>query len=136
MRRRHPARYWVRVAGTPVSVPVVLSRHAVDRYIERVEPGVPAATAIEHILRLLSESTLESGPAVWDRTPRPAALYITIGDVSFAVRVSARRHGEFVVVTCIARRQRSSRSKWRRRRGAKRSGALGSSYLRPSAGPA
>jgi hypothetical protein len=109
----HAPALTARRGGTRRTVRVALTAHAVERYIERVQPGADAAGARTQIARLFAMGVIESRPATWDRSVRPAPLYLTVGDVSFVLDVDRRNSGRLVAQTCVTRGL--GRSRGRRR---------------------
>lgn len=128
------------LSGSEVAVPVGLTTHAVERYVERVQPCADFELAVSQIARLFALGAVEPWPAQWDATRRPAPMYLTVGDVSFVLDVDARNRGALIARTCVTRglRRSSTRRLRRRLRDAReeRSGARPASarYRRPAPG--
>ncbi len=128
------------MAGTDVGVAVVLAAHAVERYIERVQPCADGQAAVSQIARLFSLGIVEPRPAEWDATQRPALMYLTVGDVSFVLDVDAADRERLVARTCVtsALCRSTSRRLRRRLRGApervRHQGRAWERYRRPAPG--
>ncbi len=104
------------IAEADVKVRVVLTTHAVERYVERVQPCADFKLAVSQIARLFSLGVVAPRPAEWDATQRPAPLYLTVGDVSFVLDVDARDRELLVARTCVTRASRRFSTRRRLRR--------------------
>lgn len=87
------------------SVEVALSHHAVERYQERVRPGLEAKLARADLQRLMSAGEITSCPPAWlqSRERQSAAFYLTIGDVVLPLDPCRRNRERLVALTCIVR---------------------------------
>ncbi|TMK38117.1 MAG: hypothetical protein E6G56_15725, partial [Actinobacteria bacterium] len=77
--------------------------HAVDRYYERVAPGLPDwDRARAQLLRLLSRDGHIAGPPPWahDRLWGAATVWLYIGDLAI-VFACVRRGGSLRATTCL-----------------------------------
>jgi hypothetical protein len=104
------------LSGADVVVPVSLTLHAVERYVERVQPCADFDLAVSQIARLFALGAVEPRPAEWDASRRPALMYLTVGDVSFVLDVDARDREALVARTCVTRGLRRSSTRRPRRR--------------------
>ena len=105
---------------------IILSKHAVERFQERVRPALSLEAAEEELAQLvLVGEVLEQAPA-WhaDRAAQDAPAYLLIADVILPLQPTGGR--TFVATTCLprgcmseasrARRNRARRHQSRRRR--------------------
>ena len=107
------------MSTVPAPTNLRISKHAAERYIERVKPGLalPAARAeLEHLVRL-AEFTAQ--PPQWAISTIPRTLYAVLAD-SIALPIT-RQGGGWIVTTTLVRnsisdRQREIRNARRRRR--------------------
>ena len=99
--------------------PVTVSRHAIERYIERVKPAFSYGHALYELARLLPQAEVHRGVPCWlgENPAEDTDFYLVLCDsVAFPVRGS-------LATTCIARGTfgpvqravRSQHNKWRRR---------------------
>ena len=105
-----------RLAESAASVLVVVSAHAVERYLERVQPGQGADAAARHIVALFRFGAIAPRPAAWDRARSPGLLYLTVGDVSFVLGADRCSPGRLVARTCVARGMPAAPGRRRRRK--------------------
>jgi hypothetical protein len=110
------------VAASEAVVAITLSRHAVQRYQERVRPGLDAARAEEDLQRLVAAADVQPLAPMWCRSVQLALCYAVIGDVCLPLERDRRSIGRLIATTCLTpgwkRKSRGSRPK--RRRGGRR----------------
>lgn len=111
---------------------VSFSRHAVERYSERVRPGLDHGLATEDLLRVAEVGRFVSTPPGWMVWDLRSPLYLQVGDVVFPLRPLS--DGGWQATTCLARgtlspEARQSRSLARRRRRAHRGRRLYAAHL-------
>src|SRR3954452_18481809 len=106
-----------RVGGTRrATVHVRLTAHAIERYIERVQPCADRALASRQLAALFALDVISPHPAPWDLTSRPAPMYLNLGDVSVVLDVDGGDRGRLVASTCLVRPCRSLGKRVRRAR--------------------
>jgi hypothetical protein len=81
----------------------ILTTHAVERFIERVRPGLALPGAELELERVLAHGHLTDQPPVWlaDRRRPDASMYVSLGDVSLPLARSRERVGQWVALTCL-----------------------------------
>lgn len=81
--------------------PIVFTRHAIDRYIERVRPTLEPGPARQELNTLVQRGDLADAAPEWEKKERPDTSYFCPTDgVCFPLCFSG---GVFVAVTCITR---------------------------------
>jgi hypothetical protein len=100
------------------SLTVELSRHAVERFQQRVRPALGAPEAEEQLARLTLVADVTSEPPAWHAVAcaQWAPLYLVAGDVVLPLKAHAVEAGVFVATTCLVRGERSEDVRRRRRR--------------------
>lgn len=95
---------------------VKFSRHAIERYRERVHPDRSQEEAAEHLERLLPFGDVGAHPPDWLRgkTRRDAAQYLTVADIAFPLLPDEA--GGWTAVSCLARGCPSEATRARRTR--------------------
>lgn len=76
---------------------VILTRHAVERYIERVKPMLDYEQALDELARLLKMADWGAPAPTWAQTRRDATGWVVIAD-SIAFPVVTNR-----LMTCLTR---------------------------------
>lgn len=92
---------------------IELTVHAVERFHERVRPGLSRAAAEEELAFLLALATVTCEPPAWvrERAVRRADCHAVMGDVVLPLYACG---GVLVATTCIARGGLSARARQRR----------------------
>jgi hypothetical protein len=91
-----------RLAGGQTQVRVRFSDHAVQRFRERVRPGLGSESAAEQISLITEHGEVTVGPPSWaDRAT--SFLYLVVGDVCFPLDADKRDREVLVATTCIVR---------------------------------
>jgi hypothetical protein len=109
-----------------LTTPVEFSRHAVERYEERVRPGLSHARLSEELLRMASAGRIVPAPPRWVAWDLRSPLYLELGDVVFPLRRSGEG-SSWIAATCLVRGSLSPharKSKTLRRRRRSRRGRL------------
>ena len=93
-----------------------LTQHAIERFHERVRPGLAMAAAEEELARLVSIADVVTEPPPWhgERQRRTAPAYLVIGDLVLPAEWLVGEPDVLVAVTCIARGCLSDRARARR----------------------
>lgn len=105
---------------------VMFSRHAVERFCERVRPGLDIETAQQEMTRLLGSALVVADPPLW--LPRAGARrsgdrYLVIADLVLPLRpVGAGER--YLATTCIARGTITPATRSRRNDARRRSGRV------------
>lgn len=94
---------YVRLAGSTQRVVIRLTRHAVQRFVERARPCHDIQSGALEIARLADVASVSNHAAHWDTTRRPAQLYLTIGDVSFPLTPHPADQHCLIACTCVVR---------------------------------
>lgn len=96
-----------------------LSQHAIDRFHERVRPGLDRAAAEDALAQLALLGTIESEPPEWlaRRQRQRAACYLVAGDVVLPLDPYRRDPRVLVALTCVARGGISELARQRRNEG-------------------
>jgi hypothetical protein len=89
---------------------ICITTHAVERFQERVRPGLSFAAAADELAHLIGLGELREEPPPWCLT-REDAGYLVIGDLVLPLAACAE-DGVFYATTCLTR---GSRSRFRRR---------------------
>jgi hypothetical protein len=94
-----------------------LTRHAVERFQERVRPALEFADAETELAKLALVGELINEPPRWhaDRCAQIAPWYLVIGDVLLPLNAHRSDPGEFVATTCLTRGTYSDDARRRRR---------------------
>lgn len=93
---------------------IILSKHAVERFQERVRPGLTVEAAEEELARLvLFADVVEQAPA-WhvNRAAQEAPAYLLIADVILPLKPTGG--ATFVATTCLPRAGISEAARARR----------------------
>ena len=104
---------------------VRFSGHAVERFRERVRPGLTLEAARADLIRVVESGRLVSQPPRWIQWDERSPLFLELGDVVFPLR-TASGEADWEAATCLvrgslsleARRRRSRARRQRRRQGA------------------
>ena len=104
---------------------VQLSRHAVERFQERVRPALGFPEAEDELARLTLAAELAAEPPAWHAAScaQIAPWYLVVGDVVLPLKQHRTEPDVLVATTCLARGERSEDARRRlraRRRGARR----------------
>jgi hypothetical protein len=102
----------------PGELSIVLSAHAIERYRERVRPGLELHAAAIALERLVAYGAVRNRAPDWvaDRQRQRAAFYLIVGDLVFPMDPSHRDPASLRVLTCLARGAISPAARERRRR--------------------
>ena len=86
-------------------IEIHLSQHAVDRFHERVRPGLDRTAAEDALAQLALLGTIEPEPPEWlaRRQRQRAACYLVAGDVVLPLDPCRRDPTVLVALTCLAR---------------------------------
>ena len=87
----------------PVSIvleSVVISDHAVQRYQERVRPGLDEAAARAELERLRAAATVVRDPPAWLHAADQAPCYLLLGD-DVVLPLLRQSGGGWVASTCV-----------------------------------
>lgn len=97
------------------TIEIELTNHAIDRFHERVRPGLARASAEVELARLALFGAMVADPPPWYSPceDHEASAYLVIGDLVLPLR--AGDDGVHVAVTCIARGGISPAARARRR---------------------
>jgi hypothetical protein len=112
---------------------ILVTAHAVERFVERVRPGLDAAQARGELERILCTAEVGSRAPAWlaERAVAEGPIYVVVDDVVLPAVPTAS--GDIRVVTCFARgcwiddarRRRNARRQDRRQQArARRYGAV------------
>jgi hypothetical protein len=87
------------------SAAYVTTTHAVERFRERVRPGLTWDAAERELAQLLRAGEAKPEAPSWlaDVQRQRADLYLIVGDIVFPLAASEVRPGRWLVTTCIAR---------------------------------
>ena len=109
----------------PRRVEVLLSTHAIERFNERVRPGLDYASAAVELARLVLAAELSTEPPTWLAATQAqrSAMYAVIGDLVLPLDPSRQDQAALCALTCLARGSISSHTRERRTRA--RKGARG-----------
>jgi hypothetical protein len=116
-----------------VGVPVQFSRHAVNRYAERVRPGMAGDRLSEELTRVLALGSLVPRPPSWTVWDMRSPLYLELGDVIFPLRAPATAGGVWTAATCLVRGSLSPEARKGHRRSRRAAGRGGSRRKRRKA---
>src|SRR4051794_30143291 len=96
---------------------IQLTRHAVERFQERVRPALQFADAEAELAKLALFGELFDRPPRWhaDTCAQVAPWYLVIGDVLLPLKAHCSQPGEFVATTCLTRGVYSDDARHRRR---------------------
>lgn len=103
-----PYAWWV--------VTVDLSRHAVERFQERVRPALTVGQAEDELARLLAVCEVSGVAPSWvghEEEQRPADAFVELSD-GVCVILHEERPGAFSAVTCVTRFALSEETRGRR----------------------
>ena len=83
---------------------IFLTRHAIERYEQRIRPGVTIEEARADLERLAAQGTLTVDPPPWigQSNWTAAVRYLLVGDVVLPL---GRADGRLIALTCIPRRK-------------------------------
>lgn len=84
---------------------IELTRHAIERYQQRLRPGLSYEHAVADLARLLSHGELVDTAPPWCRTPDAGgrSLHFVIGDVALPLVPHELEPHVGVATTCLAR---------------------------------
>src|SRR4051812_16625276 len=113
------------------AIDIVLSRHAVDRFHDRVRPSLSRDAAERELGRLVAFGDVVSEAPEWHArgAARRAPWYVVIADVVLPLQ-PASTAGVYVATTCLARCAISDASRARRNRGRSRRKNIGREHGR------
>lgn len=122
-------------------LPIGISDHAVERYVERVRPGLGFVAARRELRRLIEAGTLTATAPEWVAESADVSdAYLDAGDVAICLNVDNSRGGRKLVAATVLIRgslpplTRERRNKARRARRATRKGRKhGSTGAKPEA---
>ena len=94
-----------------------LTRHAIERFQERVRPALDLADAADELARLVLVADLIDRPPEWHARAcaQVAPWYLVIGDVLLPLKTRCSEPGELTATTCLARGEPSENVRRRRR---------------------
>ncbi len=97
--------------------PIMFTRHALDRYRERVQPALGYREVVDAVRRILAHGRISGEAPSWlaQRQRTSSSHYLEIGDVVFPLRGGVAANGRLVAVTCIARGGISAPARQRRK---------------------
>lgn len=87
------------------SVVVNLTRHAVERYRERVRPGLSVEAAAGDLMRLAPRGAVAPSAPAWLHR-HTYALFLVIGDICFPLAPDCRAPETLTATTCLCRGMR------------------------------
>ncbi len=87
---------------TITSESVRISQHAVQRYRERIKPGLDEAAARSELERLRAVGTVVREPPTWLHAADHAPCYLLFGD-DVALPLLRHSDGGWVASTCVPR---------------------------------
>ena len=87
---------------SPSPTQVTVSGHAVERYRDRVKPGLDSDAARTELERLCALGLIHTEAPGWVNPARPAAYYLLLGDL--IVLPLAPQADAWVATTCVAQR--------------------------------
>ena len=79
--------------------PVQFSPHAIERWQQRLAPGLDAEEVLHQLCRMLSAARVVKDPPTWLRKPQPCAGYLLLGDD--AAMPLREQGGELVAQTSL-----------------------------------
>ena len=84
---------------------VELSAHAVERYQQRVRPGLSFEAAEDELARVVLVGEITTEPPAWHlrSCARRAPLYLCVADVLLTLALHRSQPGVFVATTCFAK---------------------------------
>lgn len=96
---------------------IQISRHAVERFQERVRPGLDLAGAEDELARLILRGELTATPPAWHAATcaQIAPWYLVAGDVVVPLKEHVSEDGVLVAATCLVRGLRTEHATRRRR---------------------
>ena len=96
---------------------IQLSKHAVERFQQRVRPGLAFADAEDQLAQLALVADLVAEPPSWHAAScaQLAPWYLVIGDVVLPLKPHWNDSDVLVATTCLARGERSEALRHRRR---------------------
>lgn len=93
--------------GSKQRVNVSFTRHAVERYLERVRPAFDETSASRELSYLAGAGTITTATPAW-RGPTGGML-LDLGDVCFVLDVDRHDREQLVACTCLTRTPRTTR---------------------------
>jgi hypothetical protein len=101
---------------TTRTIEIHLSEHAVQRFHERVRPGLDRIAAEDALARLALHGTIDTEPPDWlaRHQRQHAACYLVAGDVVLPLDPCRRDPAVLVALTCLARGGLSEPARQRR----------------------
>lgn len=97
----------IKETGEPVCV--TFAAHAIERFCERVRPGLGAGSACLQLQGLASAFAVTAEPPSWARHSK-AQMWLLVGDIAFPLVPSGGDRRELVATTCLAKRAGSTRA--------------------------
>ena len=87
---------------------IELSTHAIERFAQRVRPGLDPAAAAEQLAQLALAGELRDEPPSWHLAgaAQIAPWYLVIADIVLPLRPHRSEPGVLVATTCLAREGR------------------------------
>lgn len=102
------------------SVRVRVTTHALQRFVERVRPGLSLEAARLEMNRLVTSGHVQTSPPSWYRPGQLAHAYLVLGDVTWPLLATSRDGDRLIASTSICRghivdrRRREQRRKRRK----------------------
>ena len=93
--------------GSKQHVNVRFTRHAVQRYIERVRPALDESLASRELGNLAGAGTITTTTPAWRGST--GGMVLDLGDVCFVLDVDRRDLEQLVACTCLTRTSRIKR---------------------------
>lgn len=95
---------------------IQLTTHAIERFQQRVRPGLDLEAAGDELARLLATAAIVQDPPDWfaRRQARVACSYLVVGDLVLPLQQSRSGDGTLVAVSCIPRGSLSEMARARR----------------------
>ncbi len=109
---------------------IELSAHAVERYQQRVRPGLSLEAAEDELARVALVGEITTDPPAWHlrSCAQIAPFYLCVGDVLLTLALHQTQPDVFVATTCLAKGSLSADARryrtTRRRRSSPRRGRV------------
>jgi hypothetical protein len=94
---------WARIVENGQLVRVNFAPHAVERFIQRVQPGLGEREAVLTLQGLCSAGSVTACRPDWLPTTSLAPLWLALGDVAFPLDAAKEDRGRLVATTCMCR---------------------------------